>query len=131
MADLVGMQDARDHLKLDNSADDSWLMMWIPAISQAVFTWLKDEWRAYVLATDADGNVLLDSNDEPIPEEDGDGQPIPKPLVSAAVLVELAQQYRFRDGSGAAAVPAHAGHGYVLGTGATSLLNALRKTTVA
>lgn len=130
MADLVGMQDARDHLRIDNDADNSWLMMWIPAISQAVMTWLKDEWRAYVPATDDEGNVLFDSSDEPILEEDGDGEPIPKPIVSAAVLVELSQQYRFRDGSGAAAVPSHAGHGYVLGAGATSLLNGLRKTTL-
>lgn len=130
MADLVGMQDARDHLRIDNDAGNSWLMMWIPAISQAVMTWLKDEWRAYVLATDDEGNVLFDSSDEPILEEDGDGEPIPKPIVSAAVLVELSQQYRFRDGSGAAAVPSHAGHGYVLGAGATSLLGALRKTTL-
>jgi hypothetical protein len=131
MADLVGMQDARDHLRLDNDADNSWLMAWIPAISQAVMTWLKDEWRAYVLATDTDGNLLLDSSGEPIPEVDGEGDPIVKPLVGAAVLVELAQQYRFRDGSGAAAVPSHWGHGYVLGAGATSLLAALRKSTLA
>lgn len=131
MADLVGTQDARDHLRLDNDADNSWLMMWIPAISQAVLTWLKDEWRAYVLMVDESGNVLIDSNGDPIPELDGEGEPIIKPLVSAAVLVELAQQYRFRDGSGAAAVPSHAGHGYVLGAGATSLLNGLRKSTVA
>lgn len=130
MADLVGMQDARDHLRIDNDADNSWLMMWIPAISQAVMTWLKDEWRAYVPATDDEGNVLFDSSDEPILEEDGDGEPIPKPVVSAAVLVEISQQYRFRDGSGASAVPSHAGHGYVLGAGATSLLSALRKTTL-
>lgn len=130
MADLVGMQDARDHLRIDNDADNSWLMMWIPAISAAVLSWLKDEWRQYVLATDADGNVLLDSNEIPIPLEDGDGEPLINPLVSAACLVELSQQYRFRDGSGAASVPSHAGHGYVLGTGATSLLNGLRKTTV-
>jgi len=130
MADLVGMQDARDHLRIDNDAYNSWLMMWIPAISQAVLTWLKDDWRAYVLETDADGNVLLDSSGDAIPEEDGDGQPIVKPLVSAAVLVELAQQRRFADGSGAAAVPSHWGHGYVLGAGATSLLAGLRKGTV-
>lgn len=131
MADLVGTQDARDHLRLDNDADNSWLMMWIPAISQAVLTWLKDEWRAYVLMVDESGNVLIDSSGDPIPEVDGEGDPIVKPIVSAAVLVELAQQYRFRDGSGAAAVPSHAGHGYVLGAGATSLLNGLRKSTVA
>lgn len=131
MADLVTVEDAKQHIRIDNDADDAWLEVFIPAISDAVMSWLKDEWRAYILATDADGNVLTDSAEVPIIALDSNGEATVKPRVKAAVLVELAQQYRFRDGSGAAAVPAHAGHGYVLGTGATSLLNALRKTTVA
>ena len=77
-----------------------------------------------------DGEVLVDSDDGPYILEDSNG-PVVKPVVKAAVLVELAQQYRFRDGSGAAAVPAHWGHGHVVGAGATSLLAALRKATVA
>lgn len=131
MADLVTVEEAKQHIRIDNDADDAWLEVFIPAISDAVMSWLKDEWRAYILATDADGNVLTDSAEVPIIALDSNGEATVKPRVKAAVLVELAQQYRFRDGSGAAAVPAHAGHGYVLGTGATSLLNALRKTTVA
>ena len=129
MADLVTLAEARAHLRIDNDADDAWLATWIPAISQAVFTWLKDEWRAYELVT-VDGVILKDSNDEPIILEDSNG-PVIKPLVNAACLVEISQQYRFRDGSGAAAVPAHWAHGYVLGAGATSLLSGLRKSTLA
>ena len=129
MADLVTLAEARAHLRIDNDADDAWLATWIPAISQAVFTWLKDEWRAYELVT-VNGVVLKDSNDEPIILEDSNG-PVIKPLATAACLVEISQQYRFRDGSGAAAVPAHWGHGYVLGAGATSLLSGLRKSTLA
>lgn len=130
MADLVTAEEAKQHIRIDNDADDAWLAVFIPAISDAVMSWLKDEWRAYILATDAEGDVLTDSAEVPIIALDSNGEATVKPRVKAAVLVELAQQYRFRDGSGAAAVPAHAGHGYVLGTGATSLLNALRKTTV-
>lgn len=128
MTDLVTLEQARSHLRIDNDADDTWLSTWIPAISQAIFTWLKDEWRAYEWIT-VDGEVLKDSNDEPYIYEDSSG-PVIKPVVTAACLVELSQQYRFRDGSGAAAVPTHWGHGYVLGAGATSLLSGLRKGTV-
>lgn len=130
MADLVTIEQARIHLRTDSEADDAWLQTWITAVSSAVFSWLKQEWRAYVAATDAAGKVIVDSNGDPIPFEDSGGLVV-KPVVTAAVLVELGQQYRFRDGSDAAAVPSHWGHGYVLGAGATSLLSALRKSTVA
>lgn len=130
MADLVTIEQARLHLRTDTEADDAWLEMMIPAISGAVFSWLKEDWRAYVPATDAAGDVIVDSNGDAIPFEDSNGLTV-KPLVMAAVLVELAQQYRFRDGSDAAAVPSHWGHGYVLGAGATSLLSGTRKSTVA
>jgi hypothetical protein len=47
------------------------------------------------------------------------------------VLVELASQYRFRDGSGKDnVVPDAAGHGYILSKGATAILSGLRKSTV-
>lgn len=130
MADLVTLEQARTHLRTDTDADDAWLEMMIPAISGAVFSWLKEDWRAYVPATDANGEVIVDSNGDPIPFDDSNGFTV-KPLVMAAVLVELGQQYRFRDGSDAAAVPSHWGHGYVLGAGATSLLAGTRKSTVA
>lgn len=130
MSDLVTLDDARNHLRTDSTADDAWLELWITAISQAVLLWLKDDWRAYVLMTDSNGDVITDSAGEPLPVEDSPGSPVVKPIVRAAVLAELAQQYRFRDGSGAAAVPSHWGHGYTLGAGATSLLTSLRKTTV-
>jgi hypothetical protein len=130
MADLVTMEQARNHLRTDSAADDDWLEMMIPAISGAVLSWLKQDWRAYVPETDAEGDVIVDSNGDPIPLEDSNGMTV-KPQVMAAVLVELGQQYRFRDGSDAAAVPSHWGHGYVLGAGATSLLSSLRKSTVA
>jgi hypothetical protein len=121
--EFVTIEEARAHLQIDTAAYDQWLNMWIPAISQAVSSWLKDYWRAY------EPSGILDSNGDPIPAEDSSG-PIVKPMVKSAVLVELAQQRRFTDGSGAAAVPSHWGHGYVLGAGATSLLVALRKSTI-
>lgn len=129
MVDLVTADEARDHLRIDNDADDSWLSVWIPAISQAVMTWLKDEWRVYESVLDSNGDPIVDSNGDHFPEESSNGYVV-RPVVKAAVLVELAQQYRFRDGSGAAPVASHWGHGYTLGMGATSLLSALRKSTL-
>ncbi|MES2910615.1 MAG: hypothetical protein V4718_04465 [Pseudomonadota bacterium] len=131
MLELVTPEDVRDHLQIDNDAYDRWMAIWIPAVSAAVASWLKDPWRLYMVARDAQGNILEDSAGEPIVLDDSSGDPIVNPTVQAATLIELAQQRRFTDGSGAAAVPATAGHGYVLGAGATSLLNALRKSTVA
>lgn len=106
--------------------------MMIPAISGAVLTWIKDSWRAYTLETDENGDVIYDSNGDGIPVEDSSG-PIVNPVVKAATLVEIALQFRFRDGADAtsAYVPSHWGHGYVLGIGATSLLAGIRKSTVA
>lgn len=128
---LVTLQEARDHLLVDTLATDPWITMAIEGVSDAVLRWLKKDWRAYILLEDSNGNVILDSSGEPIPVENSAGDPIVKPVVKMATLVELAVQYRFRDGDGTPAVPTHWGHGYVLSAGPTSLLAALRKSTVA
>lgn len=129
--ELVELDEARLHLRVDSTDEDIWITGMISAVSQAVLLWLKQGWRAYELAVDSNGDVLEDAEGNPIPLVTQSGCKVVKPVVKAAVLVELAQQYRFRDGSGAAAVPSHWGHGFVLGAGATSLLAALRKSTLA
>lgn len=131
MTALVDIHDARAHLRVDSYADDLWIELMIQAVSGAVLAWLKEPWRAYEPALDSNGDALTDSNGDEIPALNEVGEMTPKAMVKAAVLVELGQQYRFRDGSGAAAVPQHWGHGYTLGIGATSLLSPLRKSTVA
>lgn len=125
---LVSLSEAYDHLRIDDVADDGWLSVMIPAVSQAVLLWLKDDWRAYELEYDDAGEVVL-SDGKPVMRLDEGGQPIVKPVVKAAVLVELAAQFRFREGD-APQVPAHWGHGYTLGIGATALLTPLRRATV-
>jgi hypothetical protein len=128
---LVTNQEAYDQLRLDDTAHDRWLAIWIPAVSQAVLNWLKDEWRAFDPMLGPDGHPVLDSAGDPIPEIDSNGEMVPKWSVKAAVLLELASQFRFRDGSGTDnVVPADAGHGYVLNKASTALLAPLRKTTV-
>lgn len=135
MADLITIEEARHHLRIDDynsnsGPDDPWLNTFIPAISEAVFTWLKDDWRAYVIELDADGNEVEDSSGALVPAVDSSGNMTVKPAVKAACLVELAVQFRFRDGDGNTAVPSHEGHGYILCRAATALLAGLRKTTV-
>lgn len=130
MLELVTIEEARAQIRLDDSADDVWLEVFIPAISAAVASWLKDDWRLYLPMVDMDGDVITDSSGDPIPDEDSNGL-IVHPSVRSAVLIELASQYRFREGEGDNAVPADAGHGYVLSKTATALLAALRKSTVA
>lgn len=120
---LVSMEMARNHLRVDGSDDDEWIGVMLPAVSNAVLLWLKDPARAYVMAED--------SNGDQVPEVDSSGDPVPLPAVQAAVLIELASQYRFRDGQGADRMPDASGHGYVLCAGATAMLAALRKPTVA
>jgi len=131
VTELVTKAEAYAQLRIDDTAHDAWLAVWIPAVSQAVLNWLKDEWRAYDPELDADGNPVLDSAGDEIPLVDTSGNMTPRWSVKAAVLLELASQFRFRDGSGKDnVVPADAGHGYVLNKASTALLAPLRKPTV-
>lgn len=135
MLDLVSVAEARAHLRLDDvnsggGPDDAWLAIFIPAISEAVRSWLKVDARLYVPLRDSAGDIVRDSAGDPIPQEDSNG-PVVNPSVRAAVLIELASQFRFREGEGENTVPSDAGHGYVLSKGATALLAGLRKSTVA
>jgi hypothetical protein len=130
--DLVTMEEAREHLRLDydsgGGADDSWLAIFIPAISEAVSLWLKVESRLYVPELDSAGMPLLDSGGDPIP-----AFPLTtRPVVKAAVLLELGSVYRFREGEGKDnVVTPDAGYGYVLNKTSTALLSPLRRSTVA
>lgn len=136
MLELVTVDDARHQLRLDEPGsdggpDDPWLAIAIPAISEAVRLWLKADWRLYLPARDSAGDVVVDSAGDPVPAEDSDG-PIVHPTVRLAVLVELASQFRFREGEGKDnVVTPDAGHGYVLNKASTALLSALRRSTVA
>ena len=131
MIELVTIEEARAHLRIDDvdsdgSPDDLWLSIFMPAISEAVANWLKDEWRLYVAEVDS-GGVVVDSSGDPVP-----ALPLAaRPVVKAATLIELERQYRFRGGEAEADVQSHEGRGYTLGKGATALLSGLRKSTVA
>ncbi|WP_414553725.1 head-tail connector protein [Stenotrophomonas forensis] len=131
MPEFVTKADAREQMRIDSDADDRWLAIWIPAVSASVAAWLKQEWRLYVLERDANGQLVRDRAGRPVPAKDDTGEPILHPAVIAATLLELASQYRFREGEGDNVVPSDAGHGYVLSKAATAQLAPLRCTTVA
>lgn len=122
---IISKAQAIEHLRIDlsSTADDAWLDFAIPGVSAAVVAWLGSE--------DAASMQVQDSAGEWIVVTDTAGDPIPHPVAVMATLVELAQQYRFRDGSEAAAVPPHWGHGFTLGMGATALLTPLRGSRIA
>jgi len=130
MLELVTAEEAVLQFRGDEDVDGPWLELFIPAISEAVRSWLKDDWRLYLPSRDSSGEIVVDSGGEPIPEVDVNG-PVVQPAVRAAVLLEIASQYRFREGEGDNRVESHQGHGYVLSRAATALLSGLRKTTVA
>lgn len=136
MPNLMTHDDAYHHLRLDTegdgtnitSPDDPWLDIFIPAISEAIADWLKDEWRLYMPSLDSNGDVIVDSNGDPIP----DLPLVVRPKVKAAALIELAAQYRYREGEGKDnQVTADAGYGYILNKTSTALLAGIRKSTVA
>lgn len=130
--DLVTIDEAREHLRLDydesGGPDDGWLSIFIPAISEAVSLWVKVEARLYNPELDSAGNPILDSGGDPVPAE----PLVARPVVKAAVLLELGNVYRYREGEGVDnVVPDAAGWGYVLNKTSTALLAGLRKPTVA
>lgn len=132
MVSLITPEQARLQLRIDTGTpDDSWLALFIPIVSAAVASWLKEAWRLYVPELDSAGDVVLDSAGNPVAALDSSLEPIARPEVQGAVLIELASQFRYREGEGDNVVPADAGHGYVLSKGATALLAPLRKSTVA
>lgn len=125
--DLITIDQAYAHLRIDaGGADDAWLQIFIPAICEAVSVWVKDDARLYLPEIDSSGMEVFDSAGEPIPD-----QPLTvRPVVQAAVLIELESQYRFRGGSTDNTMPPDAGYGYVLNKASTALLQPLRMTTV-
>lgn len=128
MVEFVTLDEARVHLRLDpGTPHDAWLAIFIPAVSEAVLTWLKDLWRAYLPEIDSSGEPIIDSSGDTIP-----AIPLtPKFQVKAAVLIELASLFRFREGEGTDnVVTPDAGYGYVLNKASTALLTPLRKPTI-
>lgn len=123
--ELVSVDEAKLQLRIDDDAHDEWLELMIEAVGYAVLSWVKDFWRLYLPERDSDGEIIRDSDGDPVPSE------AVHPSVKGAVLIELASQFRFREGEGDNRVLPAEGHGYTLSRAATSMLIGLRKPTVA
>jgi hypothetical protein len=131
VGDLVTAEEVRFQCRIDppdsnyEDPNEAWINLWITVVSQSVASWLKDEWRIFLPLLDSNDEIIRDSNDNPIQSD------VVNPIVRGAVLVEIASQFRFREGEGDNRVESHEGHGYVLSKTATAMLAPLRKTTLA
>lgn len=128
---MISIQEAKQHLRIDGNFDDPWLNIWIPVVWAAVANWLKQPWRLYVWETDENGKVVYGPDGTPTLKLDAEGEFIENAMVKGAQLIELAQQYTHRDGTGVPQAPDQSGWGYTLGPGATALLRGLRAPTVS
>lgn len=88
MVMLVSLQQAKDHLRVDNSAEDNDLTLKIHAASGAVLNYIRNGADTF---TDSSGEPILDSNGSPlgIPYE-----------VQAATLLMTGFLHRLRDEDG-------------------------------
>lgn len=102
MKQLVTKEEARTQLMLDDSADDAWLEIAIDAVTHAIEMWASN---------------VFDDNDHP------------NKIAKQAALVELAYQYRYREGN-TEDVQDWILHGYPLSPGAVMLLQPLHKPRV-
>lgn len=126
---LVTYDEAIAHLRADHYADAEWMSIWIPAVSEMIRAYMKDEWRLYVPARDDDGCIIRDDDGNPVPEM-RNGKPIVLHQAKVAALLELANQYRFREGEGGnRGLPDE--YGFALCRAAVSVLAPLRCPTIA
>lgn len=93
---LVTLQEARDHIRSDTTADDADLTLKINAASGAVLNYLKGA-SPWQYEYDSNLGVQLDSAQQPIPLLDSSGQKILRWEVRAAVLLMVGYLYKDRD----------------------------------
>lgn len=97
MIQFVTLAEASLHLRRDTVDDNADLTLKIQAASAAVKNYLKSAspWEPEI---DTFGDVVLDSQGDPVLVEDSAGDPVPRPEVKQAVLYLLGIFYRDRDG---------------------------------
>ena len=119
MIKLVSAATAREQLHLDNDMQADWLDMAIAGVSAAVVAWVGGIDR--LAPVDSSGNPTIDSDGV---VEGVDGAAV------LAVLVEIAYQYRFREGAAEQNQGDWFKPGYVLNMSSTALLTPLRQPVV-
>lgn len=108
-----------EQLHLDNDMQTAWLEVAIAGVSAAVVAWVGD--IARIVPVDSDGAPYVDSDDV---AEDVDSAAV------LAVLVEIAYQFRFREGAAEQNQGDWYKAGYVLNMSSTALLTPLRQPVV-
>lgn len=109
---LVSLTQAKAHLRVDSSAEDTHLTLLIRGASASVIEYIRSGADAF---TDSAGDVIVDSAGEPqgIPEN-----------VQVAVLILVGNFYRYREGESGIINPSWSA-GY-LPTAVVSLLTPYR-----
>lgn len=119
MIKLVSTAYAMEQLHLDNDMQYPWLDIAIAGVSAAVVAWVGGIER--LAPVDSSGDPTIDSDGV---VEDVDGAAV------LAVLVEIAYQYRFREGAAEQGQGDWYSTGYVLNMSSTALLTPLREPVV-
>lgn len=109
--ELVNLDQAKVHLRVDHDEDDDDIQQKIEAASAAVVTYLKSGADSFV---DTSGAVVAD-----VPQD-----------VQFATLLLVGHFYKNREAQGDSPVPAAYGYGY-LPLGVTALLYPYRTPTLA
>lgn len=98
MVMLVTLEQAKDHLRVDNDDGDNDLTLKIHAASNAVLNFLKRSGLAYEYLLDTAGDIFYDTAGDPMFVLDSAGDKVVLPEVQAAVLIMLGVIYIDRDG---------------------------------
>ena len=101
--EYVTLEEAKCQLRvsLDDDYDDGHINLLIKAASGAIKNYMKN-FAVYEAERNADNDYLLDSNGEPIIDEDSNVPQYVKPEVKLAVLMLISEWYKNREGDGAA-----------------------------
>lgn len=120
---LVTIEQARDHLRSDDTDDNADLNLKIEAASAAVLRYVTaSRWEPQ---RDQDGVPILDADGNETPALDGDGKKIIRTELKMGTLLMVAYLYNERDGSNKNGDP------NFLPAGVTAILYDLRKPTAA
>lgn len=105
----VTVEDCKLHCRVDSDAENEWFELMLPAVFDNCAAFVGGKSRLF---TSKHRVYLLNA-------------------VRAAMLIEIAELYKNREGNDRAEIPANWGHGHNLGYGATKLLTPLRKPLVS
>lgn len=98
----VTLEEAKWQLRIPETdiEDNAYIELLIGAASGAVKNYLKD-FSAYEGERNADDDYIVDSNFEPVIDDDSVTGKVVKPEVKHAVLLLVAEWYKNREGEGA------------------------------